>query len=102
MNKESKYLLHKVDCNCNDCGFLERDLTKIPKGTSYPILSGKCTFLNKIVTFIPNLCQLNTQECFKHRLDFISEEERNNKLNIIKTTDYNYLNIDDLNEHFLL
>jgi hypothetical protein len=80
MDKESKYLLQKIDCDCNDCGYLERDLTKIPKGTSFPILEGFCNFLNKRVKFIPNICQLETQECFKHRLDSLTEEERNKKL----------------------
>lgn len=28
---------------------------------------GYCSKLNKHVTFIPNTCQLETQECFKHR-----------------------------------
>jgi hypothetical protein len=30
---------------------------------------GHCDKLNKPVTFIPNTCQLETQECFKHRRD---------------------------------
>lgn len=30
---------------------------------------GNCTKLNKPVSFIPNTCQLDTQECFKHRRD---------------------------------
>ena len=28
---------------------------------------GKCDKFNKSITFIPNVCQLETQECFKHR-----------------------------------
>ncbi len=28
---------------------------------------GKCLKFNKDVSFIPNTCQLNTQECFEHR-----------------------------------
>lgn len=28
---------------------------------------GQCEKLNKDVSFIPNTCQLETQECFKHR-----------------------------------
>ena len=28
---------------------------------------GDCIKFNKEVTFIPNICQLDTQECFKHR-----------------------------------
>ena len=30
---------------------------------------GYCNKLNKDVTFIPDNCQLDTQECFKHRRD---------------------------------
>lgn len=28
---------------------------------------GKCSKFNKKITFIPNILQLDTQECFKHR-----------------------------------
>lgn len=28
---------------------------------------GNCSKLNKPVTFIPNTCQLDTQDCFEHR-----------------------------------
>jgi len=28
---------------------------------------GTCTKFNKSVTFIPNTCQLETQQCFEHR-----------------------------------
>ena len=28
---------------------------------------GECKKLNKDVSFIPNICQLETQECFEHR-----------------------------------
>ena len=30
---------------------------------------GYCSKLEKDVSFIPNVCQLDTQECFKHRSD---------------------------------
>jgi len=30
---------------------------------------GRCTKFNKDVSFIPNTCQLETQNCFRHRLD---------------------------------
>tara|TARA_R110002096_G_scaffold387811_1_gene582040 strand:+ start:581 stop:823 length:243 start_codon:yes stop_codon:yes gene_type:complete len=30
---------------------------------------GKCSKLNKEVSFIPNTCQIDTQDCFKHRKD---------------------------------
>ncbi len=28
---------------------------------------GSCTKLNKPVSFIPDICQIETQECFEHR-----------------------------------
>jgi hypothetical protein len=28
---------------------------------------GTCTKFNKLVSFIPNTCQLETQSCFEHR-----------------------------------
>lgn len=117
MDKESTILLQKIDCNCNDCKFMDRDIYKhnrsevvhhlwqidyfltvrkkmvergrfwikkgdIEKGekllkeakemkfqysnTSF-INYGYCTKLEKDVSFIPNTCQLETQECFEHR-----------------------------------
>jgi hypothetical protein len=32
---------------------------------------GSCSKLNKDVSFIPNTCQSNTQECFQHRKETI-------------------------------
>ena len=31
---------------------------------------GKCSRFGKEVSFIPNICQIETQNCFKHRIDF--------------------------------
>lgn len=72
--------LQCIDCNCNDCLFMVRDFIKYKsfdtfytneKGEvtnpSYRINYGNCTKLNKQVSFIPNTCQLDTQECFEHR-----------------------------------
>ncbi len=111
----------KIDCNCNDCIFMVRDMDKfkqsqadhnrwqldyfntirnklIDKAIFYKKIKndlerwdallteaenmkfmfnkstaminyGYCNKLNKSVTFIPNQCQLETQECFKHRKD---------------------------------
>ncbi len=118
MDKESTYQLHLIDCNCNDCKFMERDLSRYEKSLEdhktwqlnqfnsirdnlykraedwkrkgFPdkyesvkreadsmkfqfdrkeamINYGKCLKFNKDVSFIPNTCQLNTQECFEHR-----------------------------------
>lgn len=68
MTKESIYELQKIDCNCNDCKFMERDLSKIPtKGNAAKINYGHCSKFDKPVTFIPVTCQLDTQVCFEHR-----------------------------------
>jgi hypothetical protein len=118
MTKESIMALQKIDCNCNDCKFMERDLERyeISKNLHYKwqldyfntykekliekakwykqnnnlemfvmlnneskkltfqfnnkeasINYGNCIKLNKPVSFIPNTCQLDTQDCFKHR-----------------------------------
>lgn len=34
---------------------------------SHRLNYGDCTKFNKPVSFIPNWCQLETQECFEHR-----------------------------------
>lgn len=46
-----------IDCNCNDCAFMERHEQD----------KGYCKKLNKKVSFIPGVCQLDTQECFEGR-----------------------------------
>lgn len=71
MSKESIYELQKIDCNCNDCGYLERDLTRLPKKCApSPINFGNCKKFDKEVSFIPATCQVDTQHCFIHRKDF--------------------------------
>jgi len=68
LSKESVIELQKIDCNCNDCIYMERDLSKPPKkGVPTPISYGYCTQFNKPVSFIPATCQIETQNCFKHR-----------------------------------
>lgn len=70
MNKESVFELQKIDCNCNDCKFMLRNLFRLPqKGSPCPINYGHCEQFNKLVSFIPATCQIETQECFKHRKD---------------------------------
>jgi len=67
--------LQLIDCNCNDCKFMVRDLEKLNKhkktfvgtGITDKLNFGMCTKFNKSVTFIPNTCQLETQNCFEHR-----------------------------------
>jgi len=70
----------KIDCNCNDCKFMVRDFGKYKSfdhlytnsigqvtNPSHRINYGNCTKLSKEVSFIPNVCQLETQQCFEHR-----------------------------------
>lgn len=77
MDKESIFELQKIDCNCNDCLFMIRDFNKfnlynklnegVPNAGR--IHYGNCIKLNKEVSFITNTCQVETQNCFKHRKD---------------------------------
>jgi hypothetical protein len=76
MDKESIFELQKIDCNCNDCKFMNRDFEKLKsfnhiyegrEKASYRINYGKCNKLDKDVSFIPNHCQIETQNCFIHR-----------------------------------
>ncbi len=77
MDKESLIELQKIDCNCNDCKFMVRDFETYKKfdhlydGTSpsYRINYGNCQKFNKAVSFIPGVCQIDTQYCFEHRRD---------------------------------
>lgn len=96
MDKESVFELQKIDCNCNDCKFMDRNFEKYKESLeshkelqyNYYIICrnkygdktefqfnrneaminyGRCSKLNKDVSFIPNICQIETQNCFKHR-----------------------------------
>ena len=119
MDKESVFELQKIDCNCNDCIFMQRDIEKFKQSQEHHLKMqsdyfqtlknkviekanfwrwkkndlekysdiameadrmkfqfdksaaminfGKCSKLDKEVQFIPNICQLETQNCFKHR-----------------------------------
>jgi hypothetical protein len=67
--------LQQIDCNCNDCKFMVRDFEMLNKhkqsysgtGLMDKLNFGKCTKFSKSVSFIPNTCQLETQDCFEHR-----------------------------------
>ena len=72
--------LQLIDTNCNDCKYMVRDLAKYNSfdslytnsqgkvtRPSYRINYGRCTKLNKDVSFIPNTCMPQNSECFKHR-----------------------------------
>lgn len=80
MTKDSIIELQKIDCNCNDCRFMERDISKFKsfdhlfvneKGQvttpSHRLNYGHCQKFDKPVSFIPNICQIETQKCFEHR-----------------------------------
>ena len=118
MTKESIIELQKIDCNCNDCKYMVRDIDKFNQSLKNSekiqfdafeseriklekqvdkaykrnelevgysleqllrkskfqfnkkdcvINYGNCSKLNKPVSFIPNTCQLETQDCFEHR-----------------------------------
>jgi len=101
MNKESRIELQRIDCNCNDCKFMVRDIDTFNKWKEFHrnlskkdfdkkkelglirekapfqfrqnglINYGDCSKLNKKVTFLPNQCCPENQECFKHRRDDI-------------------------------
>ncbi len=114
MDSESTYELQLIDCNCNNCIFMYRDLDKWQKNhdiqkdiklaefelekekaiseanliedeanrngmlrvankmkfqfdKSKLMGYGKCSKFGKAVSFIPNICQLETQGYFIHR-----------------------------------
>ena len=120
MDKESIFELQKIDCNCNDCKFMVRNIQKFKESqelhhkwqedyfksqqnaliksaeewkkkgeiekyeylikeskkktfqfnkNEVVIQFGNCVKFNKDVSFIPNTCQLETQDCFTHRKD---------------------------------
>ena len=75
MDKQSTQLLQLIDCNCNDCNHMVRDFEKLEShkksyegtGLMDNLAYGNCSKLNKPVIFIPNVCQIETQNCFEHR-----------------------------------
>lgn len=116
--KASLYELQRVDCNCNNCGFMRRDLVTYQKWEDWHrardmedfekskaksirdaeaiedegsrnamlykankmrfyfeksrlINYGHCMKFEKQVTFLPNICQIETQHCFIHRSDYV-------------------------------
>ncbi len=75
MDKDSIYELQKIDCNCNNCGYFERDIEKTKRlNNNEQIVAckvhyGHCAKLNKSVGEIANICLLHTQQCFVHRKD---------------------------------
>ena len=56
MDKESAYLLQKINKHK-----LFNPQTKMFFGT--------CKYKNIDISFIPDICQLETQKCFRHRKD---------------------------------
>ena len=75
MDKASRIEFQKIDCNCNDCMFMKRDFAKLDvhkktyEGTGLMdrLAYGECKKFNNDVSFIPEVCQIETQKCFQHR-----------------------------------
>jgi hypothetical protein len=114
MTKESIFELQLIDCNCNDCKYMERDFETYRKWEQWNrglqekdfeqkkkealrianecedergkktllavankmkfmfdksglLQYGICEKFNKQVSFFPATCQIETQECFRHR-----------------------------------
>lgn len=72
------YELQCLDCNCNDCFYMKRDLNKKNEqdvrfmasiGKKSDAHYGFCSKFESEIKFYPNLCSLETQQCFKHRKD---------------------------------
>jgi len=76
-NLKPSYELQLVDCNCNDCVCMLRDSEKLKEhkksyegtGLMDGLQFGYCMKFDKEVSFLPNTCQIETQECFTHRKD---------------------------------
>jgi len=77
MGQESIYELKRVDCNCNDCYYFERNIEKTkvnntnPSIVAHKIHYGTCRQFNKEVAEIANICLLHTQDCFVFRKDIV-------------------------------
>jgi hypothetical protein len=75
--KEVAYQKQIIDCNCNNCGYLVRDFDRTKKhqesyegtGLMDRLTYGVCSKFDKQITFIPEICMIETQECFVHRND---------------------------------
>lgn len=62
--------LDRLDCNCNTCLHLNRDLSTSTKGITAPILKGECSLKKKKVSFIATLSMTqDNKECWVHRRD---------------------------------
>jgi hypothetical protein len=123
--QERAYALQRIDCNCNDCGFMKRDLGRFKKWREWDLAYqedqftalrermvekafkwkangehekyeqvmeevrkmkfqyssspaeinyGHCMKFDKEVSFIPGVCQIETQKCFVHRKDYVHEK----------------------------
>lgn len=68
--KANDYRLKKGDLEMWDKLLLQAEKMRFQfdKKTA-SINYGSCSKLSKEVSFIPNQCQLDTQDCFKHRKD---------------------------------
>jgi len=74
MDKESTFLLQCLDCNCNDCKFLQRDLDKFNKKTEESkILQNEFFDLCKINALKRN--EKNRERIIKRGFDKAKEEK---------------------------
>jgi hypothetical protein len=81
-DKEALIELENLDCNCNTCVYMLRNLEKLRSfdklydtlhgghKQSWRIHYGHCVFFNKEVQFTPEQCQIHTQECFRNRKQY--------------------------------
>lgn len=81
MDRESRIELQRIDCNCNDCGYMVRNIEKyksfdllytengIVTKPGHRPMYGVCIKHNRSISFIANTCQPGNQSCFKHRRD---------------------------------
>ncbi len=72
LNEERRSIeLQLIDCNCNDCIFLVKDCKKNQKHKDFNsedgLEYGYCEKKKINVSYIPDICQVETQECFLHR-----------------------------------
>jgi hypothetical protein len=66
--KKRKNDIEKWDLLMSDAESMKFVFDKSTAVISY----GNCSKFNKPISFIPNICQIETQKCFKHRKDEIS------------------------------
>ena len=86
MSLEGAYELQLIDTNCNDCKHMKRDIQKrksydyLHEGqinASHRVNYGRCAKLSKDVSFVPNRCVPENENCFEHRIESWEVHPRN-------------------------